>query len=52
MIFHNDHETQNPEEKRKSRLPPGQHLTERFPVLQKGRVPNIDREDYILEFDG
>jgi DMSO/TMAO reductase YedYZ molybdopterin-dependent catalytic subunit len=52
MVFHSDHDSQNPEEKGKSRLPPGQHLTERFPVLQKSRIPNIDREDYILEFDG
>ncbi len=35
-----------------SRLPPGQHLTDRFPVLQKGRIPNIDRESYVLEVNG
>ncbi|MHA2472773.1 MAG: molybdopterin-dependent oxidoreductase [Promethearchaeota archaeon] len=43
---------QNSEKKEKSRLPPGQHLTDRFPVLQKGRIPNIDRENYILELEG
>ncbi|MFX0004705.1 MAG: sulfite oxidase-like oxidoreductase [Candidatus Hodarchaeota archaeon] len=43
---------QNSEKKEKSRLPPGQHLTDRFPVLQKGRIPNVDRETYILELDG
>jgi DMSO/TMAO reductase YedYZ molybdopterin-dependent catalytic subunit len=43
---------QNSGKKEKSRLPPGQHLTDRFPVLQKGRIPNIDRESYILEMDG
>ena len=36
----------------KPRLPPGQHLTERFPVLQKGRIVSIDRESYKLQIDG
>ncbi|MFX0046925.1 MAG: molybdopterin-dependent oxidoreductase [Candidatus Hermodarchaeota archaeon] len=43
---------QNSNKEEKSRLPPGQHLTDRFPVLQKGRIPNIDRENYVLELDG
>ena len=43
---------ENSEKKEKSRLPPGQHVTERFPVLQKGRIPKIDRENYILELEG
>ncbi|MHA2269904.1 MAG: hypothetical protein ACXAB8_19080 [Promethearchaeota archaeon] len=43
---------QNSEKIEKSRLPPGQHLTDRFPVLQKGRIPNIDRENFILELEG
>ena len=34
------------------RLPPGQHLTERFPVLQKGGIAHIDRENYKLQIDG
>ncbi|MEJ2295771.1 MAG: molybdopterin-dependent oxidoreductase [Candidatus Lokiarchaeota archaeon] len=34
------------------RLPPGQHLTSRFPVLQHGRVTHVDRENYTLEIDG
>ena len=36
----------------KSRLPPGQHLTTRFPVLQSGRVVHVDREIYKLEVSG
>ena len=34
------------------RLPPGQHITERFPVLQKGRIASIDRENYKLHIEG
>jgi len=34
------------------RLPPGQHITNKFPVLQKGRVAHIDRETYKLEIAG
>ena len=40
------------DKKERPRLPPGQHLTDRFPVLQKGRIPNIDRTSYILEING
>ena len=36
----------------KQRLPPGQHLTERFPVLQKGTVCHMDRTYYKLEITG
>ncbi|TXT63699.1 MAG: putative oxidoreductase YuiH [Promethearchaeota archaeon] len=36
----------------KSRVPPGQHVTERFPVLQKGRIPSIDRGKYTLQIMG
>lgn len=43
---------ENSDKKEKPRLPPGQHITDRFPVLQKGRIPNIDRENYVLEFQG
>lgn len=37
---------------KKPRLPPGQHLTDRFPVLQKGGIPRIDRENFKLEISG
>ncbi|MFW9873137.1 MAG: molybdopterin-dependent oxidoreductase, partial [Candidatus Thorarchaeota archaeon] len=37
---------------RKLRLPPGQHITTRFPVLQSGTVAHIDRGNYKLEIEG
>lgn len=43
---------ENPKNEEKPRIPPGQHLTERFPVLQKGRVAHIDRENYNLKIEG
>ena len=43
---------ENNTDKEKPRLPPGQHLTKRFPVLQKGRIPSVDRSNYILEVEG
>ena len=43
---------ENNNNKEKPRLPPGQHLTERFPVLQKGRIPSVDRTKFILEVEG
>ncbi len=36
----------------KSRLPPGQHLTDKFPVLQKGTVVHIAHESYTLKIEG
>ncbi|MFW9781630.1 MAG: sulfite oxidase-like oxidoreductase [Candidatus Heimdallarchaeota archaeon] len=43
---------QNSEKIERPRLPPGQHLTNRFPILQKGKIPNVDINNYVLEFDG
>ncbi len=40
------------EKETKPRLPPGQRITNRFPVLQKGGVVHIDREKYKLEITG
>ncbi|MFX1346997.1 MAG: molybdopterin-dependent oxidoreductase [Promethearchaeota archaeon] len=34
------------------RLPPGQHLTTRFPVLQSGTVAHLERGNYKLEIKG
>ena len=34
--------------KDKTRLPPGQHSTNKFPVLQKGNIAHIDRENYYF----
>ncbi|MFX1384964.1 MAG: molybdopterin-dependent oxidoreductase [Promethearchaeota archaeon] len=42
----------NKDKEKRPRLPPGQHLTERFPVLQKGGIVHIDRESYKLQIDG
>ena len=38
--------------KKNSRLPPGQHETKRFPVLQKGRVSHLNRKDFLLKIEG
>jgi DMSO/TMAO reductase YedYZ molybdopterin-dependent catalytic subunit len=35
-----------------SRLPPGQYLTEKFPVLTVGRNPKFDLDDWDLRVDG
>ena len=38
--------------KQKERLPPGQHKTDRFPVLQYGGITHVDRSRYKLKIDG
>ena len=35
-----------------SRVPPGQYLTEKFPVLTVGRNPKFDLDDWDLRVDG
>lgn len=35
-----------------ARVPPGQYVTDRFPVLHAGRTPKIDRATYDLTFTG
>lgn len=40
------------QESNNERLPPGQHVTNRFPVLQKGWVKHLDRKKYTLKIDG
>ncbi len=35
-----------------SRVPPGQYVTERFPVLHAGRTPPVDEATYDLTFSG
>jgi DMSO/TMAO reductase YedYZ molybdopterin-dependent catalytic subunit len=39
-------------EEKKPRLPPGQILTKKFPVLQKGEIPHIKKDKYRLEITG
>ncbi|HME53428.1 MAG TPA: molybdopterin-dependent oxidoreductase [Candidatus Lokiarchaeia archaeon] len=38
--------------KNTQQLPPGQHATRNFPVLQKGGIVHIDRTEYKLVIDG
>ena len=35
-----------------ARVPPGQYVTDRFPVLHAGIVPTIDLENWVLTVDG
>ena len=44
--------TKNSNSNKKPRLPPGQHKSERFPVLQKGGIAHINREKYKLKIEG
>ena len=46
------HLTGNPDALREQRLPPGQHLVEKWPVLDIGMKPTISREDWELVIDG
>lgn len=39
-------------QQKKPRLPPGQHETKQFPVLQKGSIAHINRKDYQLKIEG
>jgi len=41
-----------PEVRSEDRLPPGQHLTTGFPVLDLGIKPKISHDDWALEFGG
>ncbi|MBI2830277.1 MAG: sulfite oxidase-like oxidoreductase [Chloroflexi bacterium] len=42
----------SPDTERKNRLPPGQHVTEKFPVLHYGDVPKIDTSRWTLRIFG
>lgn len=44
--------TKNSNSDRKPRLPPGQHVIERFPILQKGGIAHLNREKYQLKIEG
>jgi DMSO/TMAO reductase YedYZ molybdopterin-dependent catalytic subunit len=39
----------NPDTQRPNRLPPGQKLTEKWPVLHYGKVPNIDVKKWTFK---
>jgi DMSO/TMAO reductase YedYZ molybdopterin-dependent catalytic subunit len=42
----------SPDTRRERRVPPGQHLTEKWPVLHYGRVPPIDKAKWTLKIFG
>ena len=42
----------SPDTKREDRIPPGQHETENWPVLQSGGVPRIDTSDWTFTITG
>jgi DMSO/TMAO reductase YedYZ molybdopterin-dependent catalytic subunit len=42
----------SPDTQRSDRLPPGQRLTEKWPVLHYGRVPSIDVRNWSLTISG
>jgi DMSO/TMAO reductase YedYZ molybdopterin-dependent catalytic subunit len=42
----------SPDTLRQNRLPPGQHLTEKWPVLHYGNVPSIDAKKWTLTIAG
>jgi DMSO/TMAO reductase YedYZ molybdopterin-dependent catalytic subunit len=42
----------SPDTKRKDRVPPGQHLTEKWPVLHYGSIPRIEKSKWTLKIFG
>ncbi len=42
----------SPDTQKKNRLPPGQRLTDKWPVLHYGRVPSIDSKKWTLAITG
>ena len=42
----------SPDTQRTNRIPPGQHETESWPVLQYGSVPQIDAQDWTFTLSG
>jgi DMSO/TMAO reductase YedYZ molybdopterin-dependent catalytic subunit len=42
----------SPDTLRANRIPPGQHLVERWPVLHHGSVPDIDKEKWKFKISG
>jgi DMSO/TMAO reductase YedYZ molybdopterin-dependent catalytic subunit len=42
----------SPDTKRKERIPPGQHLVEKWPVLHYGNIPQIDVSKWNLKIFG
>jgi len=42
----------SPDTERKNRVPPGQHLTEKWPVLHYGSIPSIQTSKWTLKLFG
>ena len=42
----------SPDTSKPNRVPPGQHLTEKWPVLHFGSVPKIDVEKWMFKITG
>lgn len=42
----------SPDTERENRIPPGQKVTERWPVLQYGRIPHIDTSTWTFTISG
>lgn len=42
----------SPDTKRENRIPPGQHETKNWPVLQSGGIPRIDTSDWTFYISG
>ena len=42
----------SPDTERSNRIPPGQRLTKRFPVLQHGAVPKVNSKDWTFTISG
>jgi len=42
----------SPDTERAARIPPGQRLTEKWPVLHHGAVPDIDLDQWTFEISG
>ena len=42
----------SPDTKRENRVPPGQHVIERWPVLHYGDIPKIERESWSFTISG
>jgi DMSO/TMAO reductase YedYZ molybdopterin-dependent catalytic subunit len=42
----------SPDTERKDRIPPGQRVTDKWPVLHHGRVPDIDVSSWVFTISG
>ena len=42
----------SPDTERKGRIPPGQKVTEKWPVLHHGKIPNIDISKWVFTISG